>query len=91
MAGSLLRAIGLPGLVCEDPRAYERQALELARDSSRLRALKQLIHERRATYPLFDTKRFCGHLEAAYIEMHERSRRGQRPASFAVLNPSCAP
>ena len=34
--------------------------------------------------PLFDTERFTRHIEAAYVTMWERYRRGQPPVHFAV-------
>jgi protein O-GlcNAc transferase len=34
---------------------------------------------------LFDTDRFRRHLEAAYIEMWERSCRGDPPKAFDVV------
>jgi hypothetical protein len=33
---------------------------------------------------LFDTGRFCRHLERAYERMHERAQRGLAPEGFAV-------
>src|SRR5216684_359094 len=40
--------------------------------------------QNRLTYPLFDTDRYRRHLEAAFTEMRELWRRGERPRSFAV-------
>jgi hypothetical protein len=34
--------------------------------------------------PLFDTDRFRGHIEAAYLSMVERQRSGLPPAAFAI-------
>jgi hypothetical protein len=34
--------------------------------------------------PLFDTKRYCRHIEAAYEIMMQRYRHGERPESVAV-------
>jgi hypothetical protein len=33
---------------------------------------------------LFDSGRFARHIEAAYVNMWERTRRGEPPESFAV-------
>jgi len=33
---------------------------------------------------LFDTDRSRRAIEAAYVEMHARQRRGEAPASFAI-------
>jgi len=84
MAGSLLQTIGLPELITEDLHSYERRALELAHSPDRLEALRRRLGEKRRQTPLFDTPRFCRHLESAYTHMAERSRRGEPPAPFAV-------
>ncbi len=84
MAGSLLQAVGLPELICESLADYEQRALELARRPDNLAALKDRLTRQRRSAPLFDTRRFCGHLEAAYLHMWRRSEDGEPPASFAV-------
>ena len=84
VAGSLLHAIGLPELVTENLQDYEFLALQLARDPARLADTKARLIRNRNTYPLFDTARFTRHLEAAYMSMVERHRRGESPAPFAV-------
>ncbi len=84
VAGSLLRAAGLPELVTADLAAYEALALELATAPRRLAELKQKLARQRTTCSLFDTDRFRRHIEAALVAMVERSRRGEAPASFSV-------
>jgi predicted O-linked N-acetylglucosamine transferase (SPINDLY family) len=84
MAGSLLKTSGLPELITSSAEEYEWLALKLARDADRLAALRARIAARRSSNPLFDTQRFCSNLEAAYVTMIERSRRGEPPAAFAV-------
>jgi len=84
VAASLLHALGIPELIAPDLAAYERTALELARDPERLRRLRARLAAARATSPLFDTDRFRRHLEDAFTRMWERSQRGLPPESFAV-------
>jgi predicted O-linked N-acetylglucosamine transferase (SPINDLY family) len=84
MAGSLLRAAGLAGLATDSLAAYQQLAVELARDRSRLAGMRAKLDAERATSPLFDTARFCRHIEAAYEMMYERHQRGEAPATFAV-------
>ena len=85
VAGSLLTAIGLPELITRSLDDYEALALKLARDPALLSSLRQKLARHRETYPLFNTERFTRHIEAAYIEMWERCRRGEPPQSFAVV------
>ena len=56
----------------------------LARDPQRLQQLKAKLETNRLTTPLFDTKRLCRELEAAYATMVDIWRRGESPRSFTV-------
>jgi protein O-GlcNAc transferase len=84
VAGSLLRAVGLPELVARDVEDYEARALELARNPPELAQLRSKLARNRLSAPLFDTDRFRRHIEAAYATMHEIRLRGGAPRSFAV-------
>ncbi|UCV30003.1 tetratricopeptide repeat protein [Ferribacterium limneticum] len=84
MAGSLLRALGLPELITGNLAAYEARALELATNPAALSELRERLASNRATSPLFDTRRFTRHLEQAYQSMWNRQQQGEMPASFHV-------
>jgi predicted O-linked N-acetylglucosamine transferase (SPINDLY family) len=84
VAGSLLKAIGLPELITSSLADYEALAFKLARDPALLSSLRQKLTRQRETCPLFNTERFTRHIEAAYTTMWERSQRGEPPQSFAV-------
>jgi predicted O-linked N-acetylglucosamine transferase (SPINDLY family) len=84
VAASLLNAVGLPELITESLEDYEALALKLARSADLLSDIRARLSRNRSEYPLFDTKRFCAHMESAYTLMWERSQRGEAPASFAV-------
>lgn len=84
VAASLLLAVGLPEMIARTLDEYESMALRMATDAEALDGLRQRLARNRDTFPLFDTDRFRRHLEAAYLEMWERHRRGLSPASFRV-------
>jgi predicted O-linked N-acetylglucosamine transferase (SPINDLY family) len=84
MAGSLLHAVGLPELATNSLDEYEEKALALASDFSALRDLRERLAQNRLSSPLFNTERITRHLEAAYLQMHERAVSGEAPAAFAV-------
>jgi protein O-GlcNAc transferase len=84
VAASLLNAVGLPELVASDLEEYQALALKLARDTSLLASIKAKLTRNRDTYPLFNSKRFTYHLEAAYTTMWEIWQRGEGPRSFSV-------
>ena len=69
VAGSLLHAVGLPELVVADGEAYERTAVELARDPQRMAALRAKLAANRLATPLFDTAGFTRGLEEAYAAL----------------------
>jgi predicted O-linked N-acetylglucosamine transferase (SPINDLY family) len=84
MSGSLLRAVGLPDLVCDTLACYERVALELARDCTALGRARSRLDEVRAGGGPFDTVKLTGEIETAYRIMCERQRSGAGPATFHV-------
>lgn len=81
---SLLAAVGLPELATEDVGEYEAVALRLATDPALMRMLREKLQNNRAKCPLFNSTRFCRHLEAAYTRMWEIWQAGESPRSFAV-------
>ena len=87
VAASLLNAVGLPQLVTESLDDYEALALRLATEPALLRAFRRTLEENRLRSPLFDTARFCRHIEAAYTMMWKIWQRGERPRSFSVEAP----
>jgi predicted O-linked N-acetylglucosamine transferase (SPINDLY family) len=72
VAAGLVTVAGVPELATESPQAYERLALELARDPQRLAALRERLRTARTASPLFDTAGFTRDLEAAYVAMWRR-------------------
>jgi predicted O-linked N-acetylglucosamine transferase (SPINDLY family) len=84
VAASLLDAIGLAELITTTIDDYEALALKLARDRALLASIKAKLIRNRGTYPLFDTRRFTRHIEAAYVAMWQAYQQGRPPASFAV-------
>jgi protein O-GlcNAc transferase len=84
VAGSLLKAAGLPELVTTSLADYEALAFRLAHDRPLLDSLKAKLKRNRESCSLFDTRRSTRHIEAAYIRMWQTYRQGRPPASFAA-------
>jgi predicted O-linked N-acetylglucosamine transferase (SPINDLY family) len=84
VAGSLLRAVGLPELVTSTLEEYEALALKLAREPGLLAELRARLQRNRDSAALFDSDRFRRHLESAYRTMWETWQSGEPPRSFAV-------
>jgi type 1 fimbriae regulatory protein FimB/type 1 fimbriae regulatory protein FimE len=66
--------------------AYEQMAIDLATHPEKLAAIKRKLAENRLTTPLFDTKLFTKHIEAAYIAMYERHQAGLAPDHISIPN-----
>jgi predicted O-linked N-acetylglucosamine transferase (SPINDLY family) len=84
VGASLLRAVGLPELVTQNLAQYEALGLRLATEPGLLASTRGRLASNRKTWPLFDSERFCRHLEMAYARMWEIFTRGEPPRSFSV-------
>jgi len=69
---SHLTAVGLPEFIVPDQASYLAAAVSLARDVSRLEAIRLGLRERMKTSPLCDVRRFTRNLEEAYRNMWRR-------------------
>lgn len=74
MAGSLLRAVGLPELITKSTSAYETLVCKLARNPDLMAATKKKLAANLTSYPLFNTQIFARHIEKAYTAIWERHR-----------------
>jgi predicted O-linked N-acetylglucosamine transferase (SPINDLY family) len=86
VAASVLNAIHLPELITMTLEDYERLAIELATNPEKLARIKQKLADNRLTAPLFDTKLFTKHIEAAYSSMYERHIAGVAPDHIVIQN-----
>jgi predicted O-linked N-acetylglucosamine transferase (SPINDLY family) len=84
VAGSLLKAIGLPELVTETQTDYEVLAIELATNPAKLKAIKGKLEKNRLTTPLFDTAVFAKNIETAYSKMYEQYQADLLPEHIYV-------
>lgn len=84
VAGSLLRAVGLPELITYSISEYESKALELATDPQKLNDIKNKLASQRLTSPLFDIVQYTHDLEDAYTRMFNLRLTGQPPRSMFV-------
>jgi predicted O-linked N-acetylglucosamine transferase (SPINDLY family) len=84
VATSLLCAVGLSELVTHNLEEYEALVLKLVTDASLLQSVRRKLEQNRRSYPLFDTRQFTRHIEAAYVTMWERHQRGGVPTNFTV-------
>jgi predicted O-linked N-acetylglucosamine transferase (SPINDLY family) len=84
VAASLLHAIEMPELITYTEQEFEDRAVDLATHPEKLAALKVKLSKNRLTTPLFDTKLYTKHFEAALIEAYERYQSDLPPAHIEV-------
>jgi predicted O-linked N-acetylglucosamine transferase (SPINDLY family) len=82
VAASLLQAVGLPEMITRTRDEYFALARRLVTHSDRLAAIKNKLAAQRLRAPLFDTARFTRDLEALFLALWQRHRRGLPPAHF---------
>lgn len=86
VAASLLNAVGLPELVTTNLEAYSLLAIELATRREKLVHIKRKLIGNKSIAPLFNTKLFTKHIEAAYTAIYDRYLAGLPPATIRVLD-----
>jgi predicted O-linked N-acetylglucosamine transferase (SPINDLY family) len=84
VAASLLTALGLPELIAGDLREYRAIALKLAAAPALLSELGVRLARGRHEPALFDTARYCAHLEAAFTTIRQRTQRREPHTPFTV-------
>jgi predicted O-linked N-acetylglucosamine transferase (SPINDLY family) len=84
VAGSIVRAAGLPELVANSPRDYEALALKLAHEPARLNDIRSRLGAGRENLPLFDMAKRTRDLESIYARMAEIWRSGQPAAPITL-------
>jgi predicted O-linked N-acetylglucosamine transferase (SPINDLY family) len=84
MATSLLSTLGIPELIADSPKEYERIALKLANNREKLSQIQSKLEANRKTSPLFSMERYTRHLEAAFTAATERVRAGLSPDHITV-------
>jgi predicted O-linked N-acetylglucosamine transferase (SPINDLY family) len=84
IAASLLMALGVPELITSAPQQYEVLAIELGSNPKRYAAIKARVDVNRSTGALFDTSRFTGNVETAFIAAYERHQAGLPPDHIRV-------
>ncbi|HYA30677.1 MAG TPA: tetratricopeptide repeat protein [Acidobacteriota bacterium] len=85
MAGSLLKAVGLPELIAESVQGYETLARDLACNRDRLTSIKGKLEANIPGCSLFNTELFTRRMEAAYIAIYERFQMGLPADHLFVL------
>lgn len=84
VAFSLLHAAGQESLAVESFAAYEALAIDLGRHPGTVAKLKLELAKGASRSTLFEPQKFRRRLEAAYVLMHGRRLRGERPSTLHI-------
>ena len=84
MSSSLLTAIGLPELISQNIKEYEKLVISLANNPDKLKKIKVKLLKNRDFYPLFDTQVFVKNLEKAYMAMWQNYLDGKKPKILEI-------
>ena len=84
VAGSLLKAVGLPELVTESEEEYEALILELAIKKHKLAKIKKKLERNRLSMSLFDTEKYTKHLEDGFQQAYKRYFDRKKPTHIFV-------
>ena len=79
VCGSLVRAAGLPDLVCTEPQDYVERAVALGSNRPEIESYKKRLEVGRSTCRLFDTDMLFDRLEELYRAMCADYRQGRLP------------
>ncbi len=79
VCGSLVRAAGLPELVCSTPAEYVERAVALAANPGAIQSYKARLEAGRMTCELFDTAKLVARLEDLYRGMVDDYLKGALP------------
>ena len=86
VATSLLNAVGLPELAVRTRQEYEETAIHLATHPAELAALKEKLLKNKPAAPLFNTRQYARHIEAAFRLMVDRRKQGVGPDHIIIPN-----
>ena len=84
VAGGLLHAAGLAELVVDNLADYDRLVRALVATPQRLADIRAALDRARIDRTLLNPEDFCRRLEATFIAMHERQRKGLPPAAIGM-------
>jgi protein O-GlcNAc transferase len=84
VASSLLKAVKLPELITSTQDEYEKLAIELARNTKKLKNIKDRLINNFATTELFDISLYTKHLEIAYTIMYKQQESKLNPNNIEI-------
>ena len=86
MCSSILSALCLPELICNNQKEYELKAIDLAKNPEKISKIKEKLSNNLISSQLFNTKQFTQNLEAAYLKIYDRKNQNLENIHVYVEN-----
>jgi protein O-GlcNAc transferase len=84
VASSILTAANLPELVTSNLAEYQQLAISLAKDTDRLKVIREKLQIIKTSSQLFNTQKFTADLESIYLQMYENYVSGKNPEHIVI-------
>ncbi|HLE48869.1 MAG TPA: tetratricopeptide repeat protein [Patescibacteria group bacterium] len=84
MSDSILKAMDMDELVCDNLTEYEKLAVKLANDKESLWVIKRKLLKKRTESDFFHTEKNIRYLEQAYLNTFEIYQKGGKPRHINV-------
>jgi len=78
VAASLISSVGLPELITSTHKQYEKIAIDLAMQPSKLKLIQDKLGKNLTTSPLYNTSLYVKQIESGYIEMYKKYQEGKK-------------
>lgn len=85
VASSLLKACGLPELICENELEYEKLILEFIESPEKLKKVREKLKNNKIKEPLFDPKRYTRNFEKGLVLAYDNYFKGNKPKDIKIL------
>lgn len=84
VSASLLSAVGLPELIVKTPTEYTKLAINLSKNTDKLKQIREKLDKNKLSKPLFNTERVTLYLEDAYIKIWENYKKNKKPETITI-------
>ena len=81
----MLKACGLPELICKNEFEYEKLILEFIENPEKLKNVREKLNKNKIKEPLFDPKRYTRNFEKGLILAYENYFKGNKPKDIKIL------
>lgn len=86
MCSSILNALDLPELICNNQNEYELKAIDFAKNPKQIKEIKENLAKNLISSHLFNAKHFTQSIEMAYSKIYDRKNRNLDNTNIYIEN-----